>query len=326
MGLTQKQLNQLLTQWMASAEARSKGQESANQLALEGNIKEDVAQGDRDAELRRLIRGKELDLDNNNTIHNRDLETAKRLRQEYGPKASVDAGTVRIGAEDRLKSFLMPLTPAQETSEKDSGKQVSNYETGGGRATMEKNLMALEKTDAELTSGKRDMWDRVVGGGAAKISPTVMGWVAPAEKERRDRIHRAGGALVKQTDPNATQQQVEAIMGQIYDPSSDDATNLARVQDFLLEQKKKAAAIEAAAERLRTTGYAMPGLGGGGGRAAPSQDSGYEDEEGGVDEATAEANLRDAYRTQPGAQGAPETKVIKGVTYQKVPGGWKRVN
>jgi hypothetical protein len=66
--------------------------------------------------------------------------------------------------------------------------------------------------------------------------------------------------LAKQSDANPTEDTIKRIMGQIYDPASDDASNLERIQRFQQQQKGVDADMSRSAENLRSTGFVMPGL------------------------------------------------------------------
>lgn len=281
-----------------------------------------------DARLAQLIKGKQLEDESYNMKRQKSLEDVKSLRQLLGKDAGITAGDVHIDPRQKQASSALVLTPAQQAAERAVGKQIADFDAAGGRPAMEKNLQALTEVQADLTPDpktkqtKRDWWDRNVGG-VLSTSPALMGLFASGEKARRDKARNTALTIARQTDPNPTEKQIEAIMGQIYDTSSSDEDNEARITRFLNEQRSKAAQMEAASQNYHNSGYATIG-----GARAPQSVSGasaYSDEEDGtVDDAGAEAAYQQAVREQ-GRSAAPETKVISGHTYQRVQGGWKRV-
>lgn len=196
---------------------------------------------------------------------NRNLATAQGLAAKMGVKpgkyaitANENGLNVNPEAPDPLRNLLMPLTPAQESAEKAVGKQIADFDSAGGRPAMEKNLQALQDVNNDLTQGKRDGYDRIVGGALSGF-PTLMGLLAPSEKARRDRARSTANNAARQSDPNPTQQQIETIMGQIYDPSSTNEENQARIQRFQTEQQQKARQMEQASQNYKRTGYATIG-------------------------------------------------------------------
>lgn len=148
-------------------------------------------------------------------------------------------------------------TPAQHAAETAAGKQIADYEVAGGQPVVDKNIAALESAKAELVGpkAKRDTYDRVVGG-LTNSFPSIQGLIAPTEKERRDRVRETVRTLAKATDPNPTEKQIEIIMGQVYDPSSDSTSNASRIDRYLTEVKGKRDQIQKASENYHTSGYA----------------------------------------------------------------------
>jgi hypothetical protein len=186
-----------------------------------------------------------------------DLARRQGLKPgKYSISAS-DSG-MSINPEDPLKNFLLPLTPAQEAAEKTAGKQIADWDAAGGRPAMQKNLDSLSGVEEDLSTNKRDAWDRGVG---ALLSgfPGLMGLVGSTEKARRDKARNTALTIARSTDPNPTEKQIEAIMGQIYDPASSNEDNLSRIQRFKLEQQQKANQMEQASQNYRKSGYATIG-------------------------------------------------------------------
>lgn len=264
MGLTQKQLDGLLPIWMKGAQENQEGSVSR---AVDSSQKR-AAQ---DAALSQLIKGKEMDDAAKNAMLTRQLSEAERLRGQYGPEASVNVEGVSIGARDPLMSLLRKrelnkpqLTPAQEVAEKTAAKKVADWDAAGGKTTAQQQLDSVRSVKNELRGGKRDFYDRTVGGLTSSM-PSVMGIVAPSEKGRRDRAYSAAATRLKQLgDPNPTETRIRETMGQIYDPSSDDATNETRLAEFERQIEETNREMTRSAANLQRTGYIMPGLAGGG--------------------------------------------------------------
>lgn len=265
----------------------AKGVDTGSAGAIQGiKGRQESEQNDADRALRELLQGKAEAFKRDEDRGQRDY--LEQLRKQ-NPGTAVTSGNYSINPE-APQSPRLQLTPAQEQAEKDAGKQITAYSVAGGKPALDKNLTAMEEVKKELAAGKRDNWDRFVGGAASSLpligGPTLMGFLAPTEKARRDKVRQAANSAAKATDPNPTEKQIEQIMGQVYDPSADNTTLEQKVGSFAQETRGKAADIERALGNYNRTGYAT--MGGAGG---PSQ---------------------------------PETKVINGVTYVRVNGGWKK--
>lgn len=270
---------------------------------------------DRDAKLAQLIKGDQLKREG--IAGNADAA------EQWAKKQGLKPGTYSMHPSESGYSIdprapQAPgsmLTPGQIEAEKTSAKKVADYEAGGGRSTSQKNIEQVASVEGDLKAGKRDTYDRKVGG-LLNGYPTLMGAFAPAEKARRDKAYNAAMMLARQSDPNPTENQIRNIMGQIYDPSSDDSTNLERIQRFQQQQKGVDDQMETAAHNLRSTGFVMPGLAGN----APAAELQPVQQ--------APTNRDDKLRglispRQRETSTATDSKVVNGVTYDKVPGGWK---
>lgn len=191
----------------------------------------------------------------------RSQNIAEQLAKQYPGRAvsASGSGGVNIGATAHEPSLRLSLTPAQEAAERTVGKQIADFASAGGRPSMQKNLQALKEVQGDLVpNGKRDLWDRAVGT-AFGTSPALLGLFGSTEKARRDKARNTALTIAKQTDPNPTEKQIEAIMGQIYDPSSSNEDNESRINRFLQEQESKMSQMEQAAQNYNKTGYATLG-------------------------------------------------------------------
>lgn len=186
----------------------------------------------------------------------RELRALEELKQIQPGAQKYDMGDLSVSMADPNGGLKLLLTPAQEAAEKTYGKQLTDYETSGGRGAMEKNVAELEKVKQYLgPEGERGPWQRGVGT-LFGTSPSIMGMLSSTEKAMRDKARSTALTIAKQTDPNPTEKQIEAIMGQIYDPASSNEDNAARIESFLDQTRKKAVDMESAAQRYKQTGYA----------------------------------------------------------------------
>ncbi len=196
---------------------------------------------------------------------NADLR-ARKLADYFGRTApgmgfTVKSGDTSISRNEKAIGPGLSLTPAQKAGEKKAGEVMADYDALGGSAQVQRDIGQLNEVKSDLTpeiqggDAKRDTYDRVVGGALGGF-PSLMGMLAPSEKGRRDKARNAIIAMIRKTDPNPTQQQVESLFGQVYDPSSTNEENLSRISKFSQEQEAKAQAMEATKNRLRSTGYA----------------------------------------------------------------------
>lgn len=215
-----------------------------------------------DAALAQLIKGSALKQDaiaQNQAAADQQARAQGLKPGTYSSHVS-DAGYSFDPRDPKPPGYM--LTPGARAAEEAGAKKLADYEVGGGRATAAKNIEQVGTVEDDLKNGKRDAYDRKVGGFLNNVAPSLMGSFAPTEKARRDKAYNAAMNLARQSDPNPTETQIKNIMGQIYDPSSDDATNLERVQRFQQQQRGVDADMSRSAENLRTTGYVMPGMSG----------------------------------------------------------------
>lgn len=193
---------------------------------------------------------------------NRALSVQRQLGNQYGVTMSKEG--VGFTPHDRPPGFN--LTPAQKSFETEAGKKVEAFEVAGGKPAADKALGGLDKTLTELGGGtdaqgkpipsQRDVWDRFVGGSVNKVAPSLMGFFAPSEKSRMDRIRSIVASTVRATDPQPTQALIDQTFAQAYDPASPDEENAARIQALYKQKKAEVDQLSQAGQRIRTTGYA----------------------------------------------------------------------
>lgn len=216
------------------------------------------------AEKEQLAQKAALEQEAQNAEQARKEEAIARLlgNPSYKPylQEGFSSGDLRLGGEHDPRKGVMgiQLTPAQEAAEKSAGKRISDWEVGGGLPAAEKNIQALEDVQEELESGKRDWYDRTVGSVAGK-SPSLFGLIGPTEKARTDRARSTAITLAKQTDPNPTQQTIDMILSQTYDPASTDKENADRIRRYVTQERGRAQQMKDSSDRMRKTGYAIVG-------------------------------------------------------------------
>lgn len=217
---------------------------------------------DNDAKLKQLLTGKKAEQDaiSGNAAAAEAWAKSQGLKPGTYSMHPSESGYAIDPRDPKPPGYM--LTPGARAAEEAGAKKLADYEVGGGRATAAKNIEQVGTVEDDLKNGKRDSYDRKVGGFLNNAIPSLMGTFAPAEKARRDKAYNAAVNLAKQSDPNPTETQIKNIMGQIYDPSSDDSSNLERIQRFQQQQRGVDADMSRASENLRTTGYVMPGLSG----------------------------------------------------------------
>lgn len=266
MGLTRKELRPMYQAWAnnsVNAYEKAKGRQQDTE---ENRLT-------RDAALAQLIKGKEMDHDSKDTMLTRQIGEVERMRGVHGPDVPVNVEGVSIGSQESLLSKLIKqrdlnkpqLTPAQESSEKESGKKLSAWEVSGGSPAMEKNLGNQEKVLGDLKNGKRDWYDKNVGGtlqALPLVGNSLMSIFAPTEKARMDQAQ--GGAVhnIKAVDSAPTQVLIDQTMTRAYDPRATNEQNAERVGTDLHTGKSTKAQMEQASDNLARTGYVMPGLAG----------------------------------------------------------------
>lgn len=263
-------------------------------LAKGGQMGADGYQQSQDHKLRELLQVKQQEHDlakqaaghlHEDEVFSRGQSMLKNM-QGSNPDRSVSVhGVGSIGAPMSPSQLMPKLTPAQEAAEGLAGKEITNYAVTGGKGALEKDLAALREAATELEDGGRDSYDQYVGG-LLSTHPTLMGLLAPKEKARRDKVRNTVLDSIRKTDANPTEKQIENVMGQTYDPSSNNENNASRVRRFLTQQEKKAQQLEEAYQKYQDTGYAT--LGG------PSLGENYQEEDETVGDVVDAANAPSA--------------------------------
>lgn len=233
------------------------------------NQRAEADRANQEAALKKYLQAKEPEIaGQKQTAQNTaNLQTLSNpaLGQFLQPGGSVGVGDIKVGKEN--KPTTLPLTPAQTAAEHEAGKKIAEFE-GGGKSASESNLAQIQGVQGDLSGGKRDQWDQRVGG-LLENHPTLMSMFSPTEKARRDSVQNAMlGMLHEAGIPRPTQWDIQRVFGQVYDPASDDKTNMVRLQNAVSKMKGHQQSMQDEADRYHKTGYAT--IGGGSPPAPPA--------------------------------------------------------
>lgn len=141
-------------------------------------------------------------------------------------------------------------TPAQKEVDKAFGKEYADYYAGGGRATIDKNLQALEGAAGKLKSGE------VSTGGFVGILPDFAAdIVAPQRAAVRDDIQSAIQGTLKQVlGAQFTEKEGDRIFSRAFNPRLSNEENAKRAQREIDALKAMARDKEAAAQYFERNG------------------------------------------------------------------------
>ncbi len=143
------------------------------------------------------------------------------------------------------------LTPAQEAADKTFGKEYADYEAGGGRTGVEKNLGLLQSGIDDLAQPGK------ISGGVTGYLPfrSVQDYFNPKMAKVRDKLEGAiQGTLRQVLGAQFTQAEGERIMNRIFNPRLSDEENMAKAKIELDSLRAMADNKEAAAKYYRENG------------------------------------------------------------------------
>lgn len=117
-------------------------------------------------------------------------------------------------------------SPAQSSVDSTFGKDYAEYNVGGGKATVDKNLGLLEQAAQELDAPGE------LGGGLSGLLPDRMQDLSnPKLASTRDKIRSAIQASLKQVlGAQFTEKEGQAIFSRAFNPRLSDAENAKRVR------------------------------------------------------------------------------------------------
>lgn len=290
--ISQQQLNKFISPEAAMA-PYNRAQES----------KESALQ--RDAALRNLITGKEMDETGRVAGDARQAQMRQEAIDANVGRANAQAtasgmkpgkysinageGSFSVNPESSFPGIgtLLGLTPGQEATDKDFGKDYSEYHAQGGNAGMKKNLQTVEEAVKDIEN--QDIWDQATG----HLPDWARGVVGPTGLAREQNLKGAVQGTMKQTlGAQFTEKEGKRVEDRAYDPRLSKEENIRRASKIANELRAQAAQKDAAAKHFQRYGT-LKGFNA----------------------------VNAAVSSDPGPL---ETKVINGVTYEKVQGGWKK--
>lgn len=178
-----------------------------------------------------------------------DTERDNKLA-EIGASKSADLARMKTGKEMDLEKEKalkdMKGTDAEVAVDKDFAKDYANWQAGGGKTTVVKNLGQIQSAINDLRDGTAQ-----TGGLSAKLpylsSDSAQTLINPKMAIARDKIRGAVQSTLKETlGAQFTEQEGEKIMNRAFDPRLSTDENIRRATAVLNELQQKAAAKEAA--------------------------------------------------------------------------------
>lgn len=211
------------------------------------------------------------------------------------------------------------LTAGQEAADREFGKDASNYYHGGGRAGLESNFQKLQ--GAIDTLGAKP---NLTGGLSTRIpllgSDMAQDTLNPEMASVRDDIRGAvQGSLREIMGPQFTEKEGTAIFNRAFNPRLSAEENVKRASSEMEKLRRMADSKDTAMSYFKSHGT-LAGFDPGVTSLAKSKSPSG----GGLlrDRQEAVGLLRgDGAR----AGGDQQTRVVDGVQYRKVPGGWQRM-
>lgn len=144
------------------------------------------------------------------------------------------------------------LTPGEEAADKAYGKDFADYEAGGGRASVEKNLGLLRGAIEEMRG--RGAKDRA-GGTSGLFGNTAMDVFNPEASSTRDKIYGAIQGTLKQVlGGQYTEREGQAIFNRAYNPRLSNEENIRRAEAELNALQAMADQKESSGKHFARTG------------------------------------------------------------------------
>lgn len=330
MGLTRKQMNQLLPQWVASAENRQSEQGKANLAVLGATADEDRAQGDRNARLAELLKGADLESQaiEQNTQRARDEAARNGMKPgKYG--ISANKSGYSLTPQDELAALLKGQA-ASGLAEDRARRGVERYGAKRQQADIPArtaDFAAVEAVTKSDTGGgilTNPNYEPKSAGTIINAVPNFLMGPAVAIGEKAGLLEK-GAAAERRALQKIMNMDIKRISGASVTAFEEARNKIAQgqsmggdpslVRDGMVEAlnvlKAEERNIDASfasdiKERYRAEGgdHGVDAVIGGSGELAggqPSQpvfNSDTDESDGEVDDAGAEANYQDALRRQ----------------------------
>lgn len=187
--------------------------------------------------------------------------TSKRLAEAANKLAKTDMFTGKsadeikyllpsVMADIKQKAALeaqtsKPKQPeAEKTMEREFGKTMAEYTTGGGRAKSDAAIRSLEKAEKMLEKS-----DWISGPAVSMLPEAVHKRIKPESKQVRDDIERVlTTELTSILGSQFTEKEGQRLLERTYDPALDEKMNADRVKELINTlrgiQNQKEAAID----------------------------------------------------------------------------------
>lgn len=156
--------------------------------------------------------------------------------------------------EERMAMMRMMAgakpTVGQSAVDTTFAKDYADYQAGGGKATVEKNIGLLEGAIQELEKP-----GELGGKYSSALGDTGQDYLSPESSQVRDKIRSAIQASLKQVmGGQFTEKEAIAMFNRAYNPRLSDAENIARTQATLQEIRNMADEKDAAARHFEQYG------------------------------------------------------------------------
>lgn len=180
------------------------------------------------------------------TQRNADIADVQKLRNLVGKDAKINAGHVTI---DPREEAALGLTPGQKAADVAFGKEYSDYQAGGGKAGVQKNIKSLDNAIGNIK--KTDKYDRLTG----FLPRSLREMIAPSSVATEDAVKGTIQQTLRQTlGAQFTEREGQAIMDRAYNPRLSPDENLKRATAIAGELKAQAAQKEHSSQVFERTG------------------------------------------------------------------------
>lgn len=155
----------------------------------------------------------------------------------------------QIGADDANREARLRLTPGQEAADKAFGKDYADYQAGGGKAGVEKNINLLNQAQQGLD--ETTMLDRAAG----VLPKSLRDFLTPKAVAREDAVKSAIQSTLRQTlGSQFTEKEAQTLMDRAYNPRLSAEENKKRIQAAVGELQQRASEKERAARQFEQSG------------------------------------------------------------------------
>lgn len=166
-------------------------------------------------------------------------------------KAAADAAAAQAGLAQKEKEAKLNLTPGQKKADETYAADYNEWIVNGEYATVVQNLKTLKSAINTLRSGKT-LSGNVVGRLPEFVQKALYGDDPKAMKDAIDQL--TVGSLRTILGSQFTEKEGARIQAQSYDITSDEATNVGKINKSIDELLGRAMAKQAAAQYFSENG------------------------------------------------------------------------